>query len=274
MKIQNIDSPPIDTIVYHQVASDRSIKKNALPLLAAHVDKLPSELQAIVATSDLQGRDTGGDDPRLLAEMLTDKLLDLCKGDILPPAKSIGILLAVDLFSIPKLDKKGGKGDVRQIWARFATDFRWVVGVAGNHDGFGSMPMDIRKLHADHKNLHVLDETIFEVDGLRIAGVSGIIDNPLKPFRRNEETYVRAVERMLRERPDILVLHEGPYAPGVEPEGLPAVREVILQYPKTLVIRGHKFWKTPLAELHNGTQVLNVNPRVVFLKRKTMGYCL
>jgi hypothetical protein len=35
-----------------------------------------------------------------------------------------------------------------------------------------------------------------------------------------------------------------------------------------LVIRGHKFWKEPVGTLSNGTQVLNVDSRVVVISGK------
>jgi hypothetical protein len=47
-------------------------------------------------------------------------------------------ILAGDLYSAPGGDVRGATGDLRSVWSAFADAFAWVVGVAGNHDLFGS----------------------------------------------------------------------------------------------------------------------------------------
>ena len=50
----------------------------------------------------------------------------------------MGLLLCGDLYVRPALDARGGLGDVRPVWRAFARHFRWVAGVPGNHDAFGT----------------------------------------------------------------------------------------------------------------------------------------
>lgn len=66
-------------------------------------------------------------------------------------------------------------------------------------------------------------------------------------------------------RPDVLCLHDGPDDPIGNQEGHASVRQALERTHPTLLVRGHRYWTNPLATLRNGTQVLNVNARVVVL---------
>ncbi len=46
----------------------------------------------------------------------------------------VAALLAGDFYTVPALDKRGGTGDVTDVWRAFGECFAWV---AGNHDLFG-----------------------------------------------------------------------------------------------------------------------------------------
>jgi hypothetical protein len=63
-------------------------------------------------------------------------------------------------------------------------------------------------------------------------------------------------------------LHEGPDFPPQCLRGSPAIREAMEKARPTLVIRGHAYWELPLVALANGTQVLNVDARVVLIVRQ------
>jgi hypothetical protein len=112
-----------------------------LPLLSAEVHRLPIDLDAIVATGDLQGRERFQESertpPRLLGEVLPRRLSE----EILPSlglaADRSGVLLAGDLYTVLALDRRGGSGDVTNVWTAFGQEFAWVAGVPGNHDTFG-----------------------------------------------------------------------------------------------------------------------------------------
>jgi Icc-related predicted phosphoesterase len=141
--------------------------------------------------------------------------------------------------------------------------------VAGNHDTFGLSLTPPRSL-ANRQYVHYLDGDIADAGGLTVAGVGGIIGNPRKPHRRSDEEYVRVVHTLLERRPDVLLMHDGPDIPVKGYRGSPLVREAIEQCDsRTLVVRGHAHWPEPLVELPGGTQVLNVDARVVVLRKRS-----
>jgi hypothetical protein len=43
------------------------------------------------------------------------------------------------------------------------------------------------------------------------------------------------------------------------------IREVLLRHPPTVVVCGHCHWPEPLATLANGTQIVNVDSRMIVL---------
>jgi Icc-related predicted phosphoesterase len=138
--------------------------------------------------------------------------------------------------------------------------------VAGNHDLFGKSPSvpDFREFLRT-PGVCFLDTTVSECEGLRIGGVSGIIGNPRRPFRKREHAYLESVEMVLERSPDLLILHDGPDYRSFDLEGIHSLRTLLEARSPILVVRGHKRWSVPLVELDNGTQVLNVDSRVVIL---------
>ncbi|XZE56077.1 metallophosphoesterase family protein [Planctomycetaceae bacterium SH139] len=238
---------------------------DVVPVHRGYVNGLPTGTSAIVVTADLQGRETfesaGGQALRLLGEVVPAMLranvlprLDLPKGDI-------GVLLAGDFYTVPALDKRGGTGDVRPVWDAFAAEFDWVAGVAGNHDTFAG---DAQRPRFTGQ-IHFLDNDHVTIGGVSIAGLSGIPGNPKRPWRRTEDDYFGTLGMLLRKKPAITIMHDGPDAPVSGFRGSPRIREVLGKSEKTLVVRGHSHWPEPLAELPGGTQVLNVDARVVVL---------
>ena len=239
-----------------------------LPVHEAIVDRLPDGMSAIVVTADLQGREqftkSSNGPPRLLGEVLPAQLTS----EILPklelPPGETGVFLGGDFYTVPALDKRGGSGDVSEVWRAFADEFDWVVGVAGNHDTFGA-DRDADPKFGDHK-IHYLDNQRATVNGLKIAGFGGVIGNPRRMRRRSEYDYCRAIEHLLDARTDVLVMHDGPDAPLHGFVGSTLVRETIEILQPRLVIRGHAHWDQPFVELEGGVQVLNVDARVVILR--------
>jgi Icc-related predicted phosphoesterase len=241
--------------------------EDRLPAFEARVDRLPPGVAAIVATSDLQGRerfeDSAGGALRLLGEVRPRLLQE----EILPkldlPTGRIGVLLAGDFYTVPALDRRGGTGDVTSVWEAFGEWFDWVAGVPGNHDAFGPR---LEPRARFQENLHFLDAELVEIEGLRIAGLGGIIGNPAKLHRREQMDYLAELELLLAQRPDIVVLHDGPDAPELGGRGSPLVRELCECREPTLIVRGHAHWPSPLTTLANGTQVLNVDATVAVLR--------
>ena len=241
-----------------------------LPIHEAFVDDLPDGVSAIIATGDLQGRECFKDGrtgpPRLLGEVLPQRLHE----EVLPllalPAGRVGVLLAGDFYTVPALDKRGGSGDVSSVWRAFGEQFAWVAGVAGNHDSFGPNSNAAPRFSG---NLHYLDRSRTNIDGLRIAGVGGIIGNPKRMRRRTEDDFLQAIKDVLEQPADIVLMHEGPDSPLQGFRGSTMVRQLIELLRTPLVVRGHAHWNEPFVELDGGVQVLNVDSRVVILRRRS-----
>lgn len=271
MKVTALESQPAWTLPYLNAAPrGRGAVEVELPVLEGRVEGLPGQLEALVVTSDLQGRELPRPEqgpPRLLGEALAEELeLRSLMGD-LPPLERVGVVLAGDLYAVPDAAKRGGYGDVRSVWGAFVQRCRWVVGVGGNHDGFG----DERGLPGLHRFAargegHVLDGDFALLDGLHVGGVSGIVGNPRKPMRRRLEPFLERVGELIARQLDLLVLHEGPAIPGVARRGNPEINELFELAPlEMLCVCGHTHWPQPLVEIA-GRQTLNVDGRVVVLR--------
>ena len=242
--------------------------RDSLPVHRGFVDALPEGISAIIATADLQGRETfesaGGKPIRLLGEVLPAILANEIFPNLGVGNGRIGVLLAGDFYTVPALDKRGGTGDVTPVWRAFADQFDWIVGVAGNHDLFGDAATGPRFTAP----VHFLDNDTVTIDELPIAGLSGIPGNPRRPWRRTEDDFVEALELLLCDSPAIVVMHDGPDVPNFGFRGSPRIRQVFEKSEPTFVVRGHAHWKEPLTELSNGTQVLNVDARLVVLANR------
>jgi Icc-related predicted phosphoesterase len=265
MRILEIDPEPFHVLEYLDAAPRGGNQLRRLPLLRGRAEGLPAELDALLVSADLQGRVADGDSQlHLLGEALAGEYATLADLELVPPPAFTGVVLAGDLYAAPAANKMGATGDVREVWRAFAGGFRWVAGVAGNHDLFGT-PQELSRFRRE-PGVHLLDGDTVELDGLRIAGVGGICGNPDKPNRRSPEAFLAAMRQRLAARPHLLVLHEGP--DGGEPglRGNPELRAALGDGP-ALVICGHVHWDRPLVNLAGGAQLLNVDARVVLLER-------
>lgn len=228
-----------------------------LVIAQARVRGLPRSLDALVATSDLQGIVPAPHtrEAQLLGVAVADALGALADDGALPDPARSGVILAGDLYSVPGADERGGHGDVAPVWAAFAERFAWVVGVAGNHD-------DTSQVEAA-PHVHLLDCEQRALDGLRFGGVGLIAGNPAKRGRRDEDEQLARIE-LSADGVDVLVLHEGPAGDGAHQRGHPRIRRVVEDARVPLTICGHDGWDPPLARLPRG-QILNVDARVVIL---------
>ncbi|MEC4881491.1 MAG: metallophosphoesterase [Scytonema sp. PMC 1070.18] len=231
-----------------------------LPVLLAKVDSLPDGLDAIIATSDLQGIDPKNQ--RLLGHLVSEELEKLAELGKIPSPQTTGVILAGDLYA--QVEKRGGVGDVREVWGAFSRRFRWIAGVGGNHDSFGRTLQEIKTFKSE-RGIHFLDGHIACLDGLRIAGISGIIGKKTKPFRRSEKDFRQLIQNLLPELPDIFILHEGPNDTAARLIGNESIRAELIRASDLLVICGHSHWKLPMTTLPNAIQVLNVDTRVVVM---------
>ncbi len=262
MRIVSIKDTPLWEIPYQTAGPDGAVHTRTLPVLRGIVDELPPGVAALVACSDLQGlempRDTGTA-RRLLGEVLVQNLALLGEMGQAPPTNEIGALLLGDFYAGPDLTSRGLHGDVSPVWSAFAEHFRWVVGVAGNHDAFAS------ENTARRNAAYLLDGEVIALDGLRIAGVSGIIGDTKKGrlWRRSEAEFMRAVDKVLRSDPALLLLHQSPEVSDAGLPGHPTLYAPLADHPNLLTICGHVHWPIPLTTLPKGGQIVNVDAQAI-----------
>lgn len=269
MEILEIEKDLLWEFEYLQVGPTGEIAQAWLPVHRARVAALPDGLRALLCTGDLQGIvvESTAPVPVQLGLALAGWLPVLSEMGVLPAPKQTGVLLTGDLFARPQLDKRGGSGDVRPVWQAFADSFRWVAGVAGNHDTFGDSPRDFVHFK-QQESVHFLDGEIIDLNGLRIAGVGGIVGNPRRPFRRTQEQMRALQAGLLKGHPDILLLHESS-TEDYEADGPPAHsrhQHFLYNPPGLLICHGHRHSLEPLTSYAGGTQILNVDARVVLLE--------
>ena len=265
MRILELDPHPIHRIAFLNAGKRGGVVSEMLPILRGRVDELPAGLAALLLTSDLQGVVRQGPSQNiLLGEALAEEYQKLGEQGLVPPLETTGVVLAGDYYSAPGGDVRGASGDVRAVWLAFARRFRWVVGVQGNHDRFGSEEQ--QQALSQQPNLHLLDYGCVELDGLRIGGVGGVIGDPQKPTRRSEHDFIAALGLTLEQRPDLLILHQGPQEDSSQ-RGYEAVAQCINSHLVPLTVCGHVHWDNPLANGPN--QVLNVDSRAVLLTSST-----
>lgn len=237
----------------------RQLEQGELRVWIAKVDSLPDDVCAIVATSDLQARDSNNDE--LLGSWLAPEFANTCTERGLPP-KEMGVFLAGDFYAMSS--ERGGIGDVRQVWKDFRSEFKWVVGVAGNHDSFGNCTEG--RNFGKGKGSQLLDGQLVEVGGLRVGGIGGIIGKTSKHLRKSDVDFCRMLRSVLEKDPNVLILHQPPSLPKQGLHGDVSIRKELLrsEHP-VLIVCGHNEWKLPLVGLSNSVQVLNVNMRIVLL---------
>jgi len=240
---------PTSALIYHCADRDGQTKERLLPCHEVIVDSLPDVVDTLIATADLQGREKQLPH-RLLGEVVSEEL----RGK-LEPSRS-GVLLAGDFYANEAADKRGASGEVDSVWHSFFKHYRWTVGVLGNHD----------RLKDSIEATALLDGQVLEKDGLRIGGISGIIGKAGRLLRRELKSYLEILEAILSSSPDIVVLHESPAHDRPERRGNPHIAALLARSNPVLVVCGHCYWPSPLIELENGTQILNVDSRLCLLR--------
>ena len=260
MRILGINSFPFHTLSYTIGSSTPA----TLPFCQGIVDSLPDGLEAMIATGDLQGVAPSRKNSRsgaFLGEALADELQLLQSTGELPPANKIAILLTGDL------QPSAGTDDVLGVWQSLGITCAWIAGVAGNHDEFGDKR---ERTHGPPTfklpSLHFFDDQVEQIGSMLIAGISGIVGNTCEPWVRSDAEFKAVVERLVREAPEVLLMHDGPNVAGTDLGGWPSVRRVLEAAAECIVFRGHDAWQTVLATLPNGTQVVNVEGRVLVLR--------
>ena len=175
----NIDAMPYAQDLFHtaHLQGERGVAR--LVYYAGEVHGLPGKVSGLIMTSDLQGRWMDGDQPLLgvgVARALTSRHAQ--RG--LPPPDQCIAVLAGDFFADPEAKERGASGDIKPVWAAFGTATRRVVGVAGNHDVW-----EPRSPWGPF-----MDGQMNIVDGIRIAGISGIIADRGNVWRRPAAEFI------------------------------------------------------------------------------------
>ncbi len=267
MRIVSFYSQPLATVAFLNAPKRGSEPvKESLPILRAVVEGLPVGLDALLVTGDLQGAGMENDDARrLLGVTLADRCATLSQEGKLPAVDCTGVILAGDLYSSLEAKKRGESGDVREVWRAFRDKgFRWVAGVAGNHDRFGTVQE--QAAFAGEEGISLLDCAVQDLDRLPIGGIGGAIGPRGKEGCVERNDYLEYLHLLLDEDPpQLLVLHDSPQGDADQP-GKPEISELLagLNMP-LLVVSGHIGWERPLHELGNGVQILNVEKRAVVL---------
>jgi hypothetical protein len=153
---------------------------------------------------------------------------------------------------------------VRHLWHAAREVHGAVVGVAGNHDRIGASLRDLSDFR-ETDGIHFLDIEVANVDGVRYAGVSGVIGDRKRPFRHAEVEFLAGLGRMPRSPTDVLVLHPGPSAGSTRGDQHEGIRALCAQHPGGIVAYGHNHVDDAIETLPSGAQFLNVHERVVIL---------
>ena len=174
INIRQVESDPVHEIVYQYPQQGGMVATGNFHLFQASGLGVTSGLRGLLVASDMQGREAEFNrfdgQRRLLGEVVAEEVEIISQLGILPPPESIGVLLAGDLYVAEDLGKRGGKGDVCDVWRAFRDRFRWVVGIPGNHDRFGANIAPPDEFLAE-PGIHYLDRGVVELDGIRIGGV-------------------------------------------------------------------------------------------------------
>jgi Icc-related predicted phosphoesterase len=269
MKI-TIDHNIIETYPYLEVGSKTNGQNNSpeifyktLPIYLGEYKSDNKDVDLLIIASDLQGIAEENGHQYLLGEKLPSFLRTLIDIEF-PDCKKIGVLLCGDLYT--SLDKRGTSGDVRNVWIEFNKQFDWVVGVAGNHDTFGNKFKE--ENFKSKNNIHLLHKEQIEISGLKIGGISGIIGRADKTNRVDESDFLNSLTKLSKQKLDFILIHETPDFPKFNQIGNSKIREHIEKLNKNRIFCGHCYWDNSLANFDNGSQVLNIDSKVILMKIK------
>ncbi len=271
MKTQINDSAPIARYPYNTVipfnrqnGSTSILEQVQLPIYSGSISGLRKpEIDYLVLASDLQGTIQQDGETLLLGEVLPEFLQMVFELEYkLTDLNRVGVMLCGDLYA--RTDKRGGLGDVRHVWRRFNELFRFVVGVAGNHDDFGQP--EEQAAFTQEEGIHLLHGEVAEIAGIQFGGISGVIGRPSKPNRNEASIHLKELIYLLQENPDFVLLHEGPDNISPRLRGNVRIRQLIDQYSTSIVCCGHRHWDTTVVNKPNGSQVINVDAKCVIFK--------
>ncbi|GIO87822.1 hypothetical protein J25TS5_47540 [Paenibacillus faecis] len=263
LKVVCLAEEPIERLPYTAAApGSQGVSYEYLPVYLGEMLGLPDEADALIVASDLQGvaghGPLGTRSPRLVGEELPELLALLLEGCLsqFRPERAV-VLLCGDLYADP--GQRGSSGDPLPVWEAFRREFGTVLGVAGNHDLLTAEGR--ARLEALPGVDYYAESKTAQHRGLVVGGLGGVTGRAGKPNRMPEADFVSALKTLVRRGPDVLLLHQGPDVPTLGLPGHSGIRRELEAAPPLLVCCGHVHWARPLAELGNGTQVINTDGR-------------
>ncbi len=262
------DDPELGFTCVTSASGGRGVLRMPITVHRATAEGMPDGLDCLIIAGDLQGYESQAP-PVMMRELIgitiARELGQLAEAKVLPDPMRTAVLLSGDLYAIPTLDKRGGLGDVTPVWREFGERFVEVVGVAGNHDLFGTSATVPTRMPL--QNLYVLDGEVAEVRGLKVGGYCGVLGESGKAWRRSYGDFSAALDLLRELNPDIIITHE-PIAPprGQRPGNIALTPFFKGNGPQPLMVCGHMHWDEPFLEF-DGWQMLNVDARVVIVER-------
>lgn len=257
LRVVDVEHEPFQTLAHRTSGPSGKPLRNHLPFHRAWATGLPDGVDTLIFASDLQGREDGSAN-RLMGVAVAEALLALVAEGKIPQPQAA--FLCGDLYDYHDCHKRGGTGPVDEVFEAFAELAPQVLAVHGNHD-------ELAAPKALPKNTRILDGQVRNMAGLRVGGVSGIIGNPSRHQRRDEDAFLAVMESATARRPHLMLLHQGPEDTERGRRGDPGVTLSLQTGYAGLTVFGHTHWDWPwLIPLGDG-QALNVDGRVVVLLR-------
>jgi hypothetical protein len=121
MCVLDLEPDHFHELAYLTALPRGGIGRTTVPFLRGTVEMQSPDLDGLILTSDLQGRELlpDGRPGSLLGEVVADELQLLSELGEIPPFSRLGVILAGDLYVVPGLERRGGYGDVRDVWQAF-----------------------------------------------------------------------------------------------------------------------------------------------------------
>ena len=258
MKITHVDKSPFHVLPYKS-SGRKKTQDRTLPFYFAEAEGLPEDIDVIVATSDLQGRESDSSKNRLLGYAVIEEIEKLQQALIIPDINML--VLAGDLFDSPMLDKLGATGNVTELLNAFTDAFGVVIAAHGNHD-------IVSKTHLD-KRLNVFDGNVSVIGGIRVGGVCGVIGKETKNQRQSPDAFARKLAGVIKLGCRLIVLHQTPWG-GESKLGDKPSAEYLKHNGMGLVVAGHCHWGNDFLVDIGNNQVLNVDSKVVVIVKKSI----
>jgi len=266
LKIVDIAREPLEKVPYITAASKGAgISNEWLPIYWGEILGMPEELDALIIASDLQGivghkQEQVEEAQKLLGEELAEVLSLLFQIHLsdLDPAK-VMVCFCGDLYT--DLTKRGASGNPLPVWRAFQSHFGFVTGIAGNPGNHDLLTKEQAELDSTPGIHFFSDGGPIMHANLAVAGLGGIIGRADKPNRMGEADYLAKLRGILRQVPDILLLHESPKISSQGLPGNPHIWNELQNAAELLVCCGHVHWDTPLVETNDRLQILNADGR-------------